>query len=346
MASVTPNDTLQPWSVSTNPEATCQDGDISDRISRLEVIDGQVEFYTCESFNGLLRERSELCGDGRIQPGEQCDDGNRIDGDGCSSSCTICTDASAGCEQYAEAGDLDGDGKSNLIDDDDDGDGIPTAEEQEDLNGDQIMDGLQGNVMTEANPAIEVAPTFSFEGTGDARCSIITGYRLETKAEAGLDDIYTYPFGLITFELPGCYEADIKVYYHGVSDLSEYTFRKFGPTTPGDETTWEIYDFPAEKGTDLIDGEEVPYHAFRLRDGELGDDTGPDGIIVDGGGLGGSGTFYCTSGSSLSNTTCTSNADCSTCDPDGRTSAYCAGYCPGSTTLCEIGSSCGLQVCA
>jgi len=30
----------------------------------------------------------QTCGNGRLEPGEQCDDGNRIDGDGCDSNCT------------------------------------------------------------------------------------------------------------------------------------------------------------------------------------------------------------------------------------------------------------------
>jgi len=37
-----------------------------------------------------------FCGDGKVDPGEQCDDGNTIDGDGCSATCTsegpVCTD--------------------------------------------------------------------------------------------------------------------------------------------------------------------------------------------------------------------------------------------------------------
>ena len=32
---------------------------------------------------------TEFCGDGQIQPGEQCDDGNNIDGDGCSAFCEV-----------------------------------------------------------------------------------------------------------------------------------------------------------------------------------------------------------------------------------------------------------------
>ncbi len=30
-----------------------------------------------------------LCGNGSLDPGEQCDDGNTVSGDGCSASCTI-----------------------------------------------------------------------------------------------------------------------------------------------------------------------------------------------------------------------------------------------------------------
>jgi cysteine-rich repeat protein len=32
---------------------------------------------------------AELCGDGTQQSGEECDDGNLMDGDGCRSDCTV-----------------------------------------------------------------------------------------------------------------------------------------------------------------------------------------------------------------------------------------------------------------
>ena len=32
------------------------------------------------------------CGDGILDPGEQCDDGNNVDGDGCQADCTFCVD--------------------------------------------------------------------------------------------------------------------------------------------------------------------------------------------------------------------------------------------------------------
>jgi cysteine-rich repeat protein len=54
----------------------------------------EVEFYSCSD------EFSLLCGNGRPDPNEQCDDGNGIDGDGCSAVCEVeedwmCSDAVA-----------------------------------------------------------------------------------------------------------------------------------------------------------------------------------------------------------------------------------------------------------
>ena len=41
---------------------------------------------------------SSLCGNGTVDPGEQCDDGNTIDGDGCNTDCRFsCVDPSADC---------------------------------------------------------------------------------------------------------------------------------------------------------------------------------------------------------------------------------------------------------
>jgi cysteine-rich repeat protein len=66
---------------------------------------------------------SEFCGDGMLQPalGEQCDDGNQSDGDGCSMNCQF---------------DLDGDGVPDAVDNCPD-DFNP---DQEDLDGDAVGD--------------------------------------------------------------------------------------------------------------------------------------------------------------------------------------------------------------
>ena len=59
---------------------------------------------------------SPFCGDGNVDPGEECDDGNTFDGDGCSSSCeveTFCGDGVLDPEEQCDDGNtFDGDGCS------------------------------------------------------------------------------------------------------------------------------------------------------------------------------------------------------------------------------------------
>ena len=64
--------------------------------------------YTCDETGTVCvkdTETEEGCGNGRIDSGEQCDDGNTMNGDGCSSECTIesgwnCT--AKGCYEVVE----------------------------------------------------------------------------------------------------------------------------------------------------------------------------------------------------------------------------------------------------
>jgi cysteine-rich repeat protein len=44
---------------------------------------------TCKDDCSCQHEENPFCGDGIIQPPEECDDGNNVDGDGCSAVCTI-----------------------------------------------------------------------------------------------------------------------------------------------------------------------------------------------------------------------------------------------------------------
>src|SRR5262249_21148739 len=39
-----------------------------------------------------LRGKASVCGDGVIDPGEQCDDGNTVEGDECSAQCKVVCD--------------------------------------------------------------------------------------------------------------------------------------------------------------------------------------------------------------------------------------------------------------
>src|SRR5262245_33144671 len=54
-----------------------------------------------------------VCGNGRLEPGEECDDGNAIDGDGCHHDCTLeaCGDGVVVAGEECDDGNaIDGDG--------------------------------------------------------------------------------------------------------------------------------------------------------------------------------------------------------------------------------------------
>jgi len=63
----------------------------------------------CDGAGGSLRVAVDVCGDGVVSRGEQCDDGNTVDGDGCSASCVyeelFGYDFDAGCAA-ADASDI------------------------------------------------------------------------------------------------------------------------------------------------------------------------------------------------------------------------------------------------
>lgn len=95
------------------------------------------------------------------------------------------------------------------------------------------------------------------------------------------DPLYSYPYGLVEFGLtcpaPDS-SADVSITFPG--GAAGMTYRKYGPTTPDDDmtTSWYTFDNITITGPNSI--------TLHLKDGELGDDTGADGIIVDQGGPG------------------------------------------------------------
>lgn len=75
------------------------------------------------------------CGDGKLDPGEECDDGNRIDGDGCSANCSKEGSSAAKCGNgIVEAGEECDDG--NVVDND----GCSSSCKREDGCGNGVLD--------------------------------------------------------------------------------------------------------------------------------------------------------------------------------------------------------------
>lgn len=105
-------------------------------------------------------------------------------------------------------------------------------------------------------------------------------------SQGGGDGQFNLPYGLVQFGA-ACPTATFTVYYHGVSSLAGMTYRKYGPTTPGNAATTAWYTLPnVSFGTATVGGQTVATATFTLNDNQLGDDTGADGVIVDAGGPG------------------------------------------------------------
>jgi len=166
---------------------------------------------------------------------------------------------------------------------DTDNDGIPDAVESAgpnngDANGDGIPDKDQKNVGTIFSPAGNGYVTFEVSGG----CSVAEAISAYTESQLSVQDTsWAYPFGLVSFRLP-CSAATVKLYYHGVTSLTGYTLRRYGPTTPGNATTsaWTTVR-NATFGTAPVGASTVATATYGLSDGQPGDDTGTDGVIVD-----------------------------------------------------------------
>ncbi|MBI1818664.1 MAG: hypothetical protein HYR72_27080 [Deltaproteobacteria bacterium] len=194
-----------------------------------------------------------------------------------------------------DPGDLDGDGLLSeadvallrrLLDAlavDGDGDGVLSVTEDMapnggDGNGDGTADRLQPNVTS-----LPSATDQSFI-TLETDCAQNTMVRALAEPSVGTDIGFVYPFGLMSFVLPGCTPARVTLYFHGSTGLTPQIYRKFGSMLPGSLNP-VFYTLPqAVFGTALVGARTVATVTFVLVDGQLGDDIADTGGIEDQGG--------------------------------------------------------------
>ncbi len=190
-----------------------------------------------------------------------------------------------------------------------DGDGVaPSVEDAAPNNGDGNGDGAPDSQQA------HVASLPSATGSGyvtvvvSGGCSQIQSVATYTAASQGNDPNFDYPYGLVGFTIP-CSTATVKVIFHNAANLNGFTYRKFGPTPPAfNNPQW--YTLPGVTfGTEVIGGQTVATATFTLTDGQLGDDTDVDGVIVD---QGGPGLPVDQTGPSLAITSHTNNQDVNT----------------------------------
>jgi len=178
--------------------------------------------------------------------------------------------------------DFDGDGIVNSTDDDIDGDFVSNTVEKGfgDANADGIQDYIQSNVLvlTKENSTqkdilvLDEAAKCAFQSGGQ-------GISLELDATTQ-DKDYDYPLNLVKFKLKCTGPVSVTAYFGNPNStsVSGMKFRKYGPSG------W--YDMPATISEATLNSLKYVKVVYTLQDGQLGDSTGVDGMIVDPAGLG------------------------------------------------------------
>jgi len=153
----------------------------------------------------------------------------------------------------------------------------PNIPNNGDGNVDGIKDTQQANVVSLPDSVDGEYITLEVDET----CSMDDVYTNTAEEQSDYDPNYQFPQGMMYFEI-GCTETDVTVYFHALPRAQNPILQKYGPTTPGDLTTLGWFDIPnVTYGTVTIDGKSVVTATYHLIDGELGDNTGVDGRIID-----------------------------------------------------------------
>jgi hypothetical protein len=171
--------------------------------------------------------------------------------------------------------DLDKDRIPNSSDTDDDGDGSNDTNETGDINGDGIADAYQVSVVSLVDGE-GVKQTLIFDGEGE--CGIPLGvYNIPESQLKKQDPKQDYPQGFNGFKVKCSGTTTVTNLFPGADKNEIGKMIKAGNTVPGDDSTFAFYEFP--KYDVQINGHYG--YQFYVTDGEKGDDTGKDGMIVD-----------------------------------------------------------------
>jgi hypothetical protein len=91
---------------------------------------------------------------------------------------------------------------------------------------------------------------------------------------------YTYPRGLLRFELPECASASVKLIFNAAAFGPGWSWRFYGPSTPGDNSTMGWHDASA-----LVTGKTATTWTIQLAKGQFGSyrPLGTGSILFEGG---------------------------------------------------------------
>ncbi|MDY6991586.1 MAG: Ig-like domain-containing protein [Pseudomonadota bacterium] len=159
----------------------------------------------------------------------------------------------------------------------DDEDGVPApleaaAPNQGDGNNDGIADNQQAQVVSLPTPDGQQYMTVAV----NEQCTI-SAIQFHEPPPA-TEDMCTHPT-LLDLAL-NCTEAEVTIYYHGVSRLGDNPYQQYVPPTPGTTQDPQWLALEVTQSTVQLDTQTVPTVTFNLTDGALGDYSGVDGEII------------------------------------------------------------------
>ncbi|MEZ4706752.1 MAG: SdrD B-like domain-containing protein [Caldilineaceae bacterium] len=173
---------------------------------------------------------------------------------------------------------------------------LPPLPNNGDGNGDGVADVDQPYVVNVLDLTGDSYITTELEGACTTLTDLAVVPEIENGASRPNDANYDYPLGLVDVRLtcpqPGD-AATVSYYFHGAEAQGGWVFRKYGPQTPGDANTSSWYDYPAQFSTVVLNEQGPALTALRatmiITDGQPGDDTAADGLLVDPSGIAGNG---------------------------------------------------------
>ena len=162
----------------------------------------------------------------------------------------------AGIWEFTAAADPDSDGSPSAVENsvlagDGNGDGTPDANQTSVAS--LSAPGSVINGQTNAPDGSIVQTTISIvPGTGactQLNDSTVLQADLYPPDPAGAAGSHT-PWGLVSFSLPNCSFAKVRVKFHGAAFNANWTWRNYGPRTPGNATTFGWYSFAGARRID------------------------------------------------------------------------------------------------
>jgi len=149
---------------------------------------------------------------------------------------------------------------------------------QGDGNGDGIKDAEQENVASLPDTVSGKYLTLAV----DKGCTLDEMSTDSVEQLAGYNQKHQYPQGLVYFDI-ACAKTTVTLYLHGITKITRrFVLQKYGPKVPGDASTIGWYQIPdVTFDTVKVGNQSVMRASYTLVDGELGDNTGVDGHIID-----------------------------------------------------------------